>query len=96
MIDVLDEGALANDIVRLLGGENQRLKRELREAQQRAQSAESQIRALVAASTIEKVRSDYEDSLRHANKSLPRRVGLVYKIRACTVAHGMAYLMERS
>lgn len=54
---VLDEGALANDIVRLLGSENQRLKRELREAQQRAQSAESQIRALAGTCTTVKVRS---------------------------------------
>ncbi|OCB87754.1 hypothetical protein A7U60_g5076 [Sanghuangporus baumii] len=48
LVHVLDEGALANDIVRLLGGENQRLKQELREAQQRAQNAENQLRVLVA------------------------------------------------
>ncbi|KAL5512820.1 hypothetical protein ACEPAG_3086 [Sanghuangporus baumii] len=48
LVHTLDEDALANDIVRLLGAENQRLKRELREAQQRAQNAEDHLGVLVA------------------------------------------------
>ncbi|KAL5482787.1 hypothetical protein ACEPAI_9382 [Sanghuangporus weigelae] len=48
LVHALDEDALANDIVRLLGAENQRLKRDLREAQQRAQNAENQLAVLVA------------------------------------------------
>ncbi|EJC98856.1 uncharacterized protein FOMMEDRAFT_161035 [Fomitiporia mediterranea MF3/22] len=39
----LDELILSNDIVKLLGADNQRLKRELREAQQKASNAEAKL-----------------------------------------------------
>ncbi|KAL5512821.1 hypothetical protein ACEPAG_3087 [Sanghuangporus baumii] len=41
----VDETTLANDVVRLLGGENQRLRRELQEVEQRAKFAEDRAEA---------------------------------------------------
>ncbi|KAL5524674.1 hypothetical protein ACEPAF_9819 [Sanghuangporus sanghuang] len=64
----VDETTLANEVVRLLGGENQRLRRELQEAEQRAKDAEDRARSAEARTAIKKEPTDTSQDLSAAER----------------------------
>ncbi|KAL5482786.1 hypothetical protein ACEPAI_9381 [Sanghuangporus weigelae] len=64
----VDETTLANDVVRLLGGENQRLRRELQEVEQRAKFAEDRAEAAESKTAIKKEPTDTNQDLSAAER----------------------------